>query len=430
MRYYILPILAIILFVGCTSNVNLRELDITSDELDFGIVELNKSVFENVEIFNNTHKTLEITIEFIADEDSDFELITDCESGPILPEETFIIEIKFRSETLGEKSAKLKLNYNHMGSPTTIEISAKCIKYDIQLHPYADTIEFKDTLLNTTSFMVVNIKNVGNFPLDISSITFDETSCFTFFAAQFPAYLGVNKLMMLIIYFSPVCTGEISDTMRVYYDSSSNPLEITLTGKGILPYVLDFLPIQYFSSENLPDDWSTEGINDCWEQGKPEGCCDISPYNGNSCVGTKITGNYLDNCDSRLISPVVNLTKSTIPVLSFTHWICTKYEQTGDGGFIEIRKSDTGKPDSWSAWETLSNVTPNYSVSNFNDSGHGAFAGVAESQKWKTVSVDIKDYRGKYVQIAWHFISDGSENSFGWYIDNVHIFEICENHGS
>ncbi len=430
MRYYIIPILAIILFVGCSSDVNFRELDINTKNLDFGIVELKKSVFENIEIFNNTHKTLEITIEFIGEEDSDFQLITDCESGPILPEDTFNIEIKFRSETLGEKSAQLKLNYNHMGSPTLIDISAKCIKYDIQLHPYAESVEFSDTLLNTTSFVVVSIKNVGNSPLDISSITFEKTTCFTFFTSQFPAYLGVNRLMMLILYFSPDCTGDISDTMRVYYDTSSNPLEITLTGNGILPYITDFLPIQYFNCDNMPEDWSTEGNKDCWELGKPEGCCEIKPFSGETCVGTIVKGNYLDNSDSRLISPVVNLSQSTTPVLTFAHWLCTKYEQWGDGGFLEIRKSDTGKADTWSEWETISNITPNYSVTNFCDTMHGAFAGIANNPDWKTVSVDLMDFRGKYIQIAWHFISDASDNSYGWYIDNVHIFEISQNHGS
>ncbi len=430
MKIFILPMTIIVLFVGCNANINLSKLDIASNELDFGIVELNKSVFQSIEVYNKTQNRLKVFIDFICDPDSAFELISNGGTEIIQPGETIFIEIKFNSDTLGEKSAKLELSYKNIGIPTVINMCAKCIKYDIQLHPYAEKIDFKNTSLNSSNLRVLNIKNVGNSPLEVNSITFEKTTCFTFYTSTLPVTLDENELMLVLLYFSPVNTKEISDTMRVYYSESDIPLEVELSGNGISYYVYDFMPIEYFNDDEMPTNWSIEGINNSWEIGKPDGFSNFQSYSGENCVGTTISGNYIDNSDTRLISPVVDLSRSCNPVLSFVHFVSTIYEQYGDGGFIEIRNSNTGEVDTWSEWEVLSNITPNYSVSNFSETSHGAFAGIAENYNWKTMSVDLGAYRGKYVQIAWHFMSDASENSQGWYIENVHVFEIRNNTGS
>ena len=154
---------------------------------------------------------------------------------------------------------------------------------------------------------------------------------------------------------------------------------------------------------NNPETWET-GLGDwfaergTWEVGTPSGGPGSS-YSGENCAGTVLNGDYHENVDSRLISPqFVVPAADDNPRLRFWQWYSFS---DSDKGFVQIKVED-------GEWETCS---PDYTSTS--------------SGVWTHSSLDLSDYAGSSVQIAFYFQSRTGGNypythvSSGWYIDNL-----------
>jgi len=117
-------------------------------------------------------------------------------------------------------------------------------------------------------------------------------------------------------------------------------------------------------------------------------------------VNTICDGNYPVNTDSRLISPVIDLTGVTLTGdeevhLRFWQW----FSYGDDHGYVQISE-DNGV--------TWTNLGSTY----YYSSG------------WSPRSIDITAYLGKEIRIAFYHIS-GSYNAYsGWSVDNVDVVRI------
>jgi bacillopeptidase F (M6 metalloprotease family) len=153
-----------------------------------------------------------------------------------------------------------------------------------------------------------------------------------------------------------------------------------------------------WSPTALQGGWSTD--QGSWEIGNPTSGPGAA-FEGSSCAGTVLNGNYLNGTDSRLISPPVSL--SSAPAFgklwfTFSHWYSF---YTGDSGQLEILLPD-------SSWAPIT----------------GAFD--RTSGGWTQNIVDISQYAGQTVQFGFHLHdspTSGSHVSTGWYVDKVGIVE-------
>ncbi len=150
--------------------------------------------------------------------------------------------------------------------------------------------------------------------------------------------------------------------------------------------------------ENGIGDWASE--KGTWEIGTPtSGPSNV--YNGQNCAATVLDGNYAEPVDSKLISPKITIPNaSENPRLRFWHWYSFS---TDDYGKVQIRVDGTDE------WEDIS---PSYSNTG--------------SSVWTYPFLDLSEYAGKSVQIAFYFHSNQagqyySNVSSGWYIDNIEI---------
>jgi hypothetical protein len=137
--------------------------------------------------------------------------------------------------------------------------------------------------------------------------------------------------------------------------------------------------------------------------------------------GSDITGEYGNNMDNSLMTPVLSLMNYDSATLTFWH----KYEfesLTGsnawDGSDVEI-SVDGG------AWQQI------FPVGWYDDyiygSNNGAFPeGTAvyahSSNGWKEAEFDLTSFIGHDIQIRFRFGSDGSVTEEGWYVDDVIVF--------
>jgi hypothetical protein len=144
-------------------------------------------------------------------------------------------------------------------------------------------------------------------------------------------------------------------------------------------------------------DWSAD--RGTWEVGKPTSGPG-SAFASTNCAATKLSGNYDEGVDSRLVSPVFIVPAvPDNPRLRFWHWFSFS---SFDTGIVQIRAGTN-------AWQDIS---PQYDITS--------------SGVWSSPSIDLGAYAGQSVQLGFRFTSTacggcGASVSSGWYIDEVTI---------
>ncbi len=155
----------------------------------------------------------------------------------------------------------------------------------------------------------------------------------------------------------------------------------------------------------MPHDWFVEG--GVWEVGEPT-AGPGQAHGGKYCAGTNLGGNYTSSCDSRLISPEMELQATPVNGqlwLSFWHWF--SIYNGNDIARVELRTPG-------GEWEPLSQGFA-------HASGH-----------WTQCALDLTPWIGQTVQFSWRVQDDGANSGYpsyspyiaeGWYVDNIGIVE-------
>ena len=111
------------------------------------------------------------------------------------------------------------------------------------------------------------------------------------------------------------------------------------------------------------------------------------------CVATVLNGDYPNYTNSNFISPkfVVPSVEEN-PRLRFWHYFSTP--EIHDSGVVKIYGED-------SVW---TNISPHY---------------YRQSGVWTYALLDLREYAGQEVKIAFYFYSNATYTSTGWYIDDI-----------
>ena len=164
-------------------------------------------------------------------------------------------------------------------------------------------------------------------------------------------------------------------------------------------------------SDNFESGWGNWSVdNGIWQIGTPtagpESC-----HSGSQCAGTNLNGKYDPNTDSRLITPSIYLPEITNAreEIHLRFWQWFSYASY-DAGYVQISTYDQ-KTHKWSGWQTVSPAI-----------GGGGYSG-GSSTGWSLMDVDLTNYAGKKIRIAFFHTADsfGGEESTGWYIDDIEI---------
>jgi hypothetical protein len=212
----------------------------------------------------------------------------------------------------------------------------------------------------------------------------------------------------------------------IYEPQSNSPKRMSPNGLRLAILLLSALLFADNSSRAQTNIWQ-ESLDDgngdsrwypemgVWQIGSPSvgpgtnssGCRAHSCPN---CVTTGLSGNYLPNQDSRFIriASFVVPASTNYPHLRFWHWYsfagvyCSpSYPypcDEGSYGYVEIKPGAA-------PWRQITN-SPTYS---------GSTCGA-----WWQASIDLSQYAGQTVQVAFHFHS-AAYTDVGWYIDDVEL---------
>lgn len=132
------------------------------------------------------------------------------------------------------------------------------------------------------------------------------------------------------------------------------------------------------------------------------GVTNTSSHSGGYSATDSPAGNYSINNDTTLTSPTIDLTSSSLPVLSFFHRYTT--EKAFDKGSVEI-STDNGV--------TFTNITP------LDSDGYSLFYSGTLST-FTPVAIDLSPYKSfNTVKIRFRLITDDTVVNDGWYIDDI-----------
>lgn len=173
-----------------------------------------------------------------------------------------------------------------------------------------------------------------------------------------------------------------------------------------------------FAYSQLPDTVFCEGwetgdngwsaTNGVWQTGRPTTAPPGNAHTGQNCAGTMLTGDYPANANSIWLSPATGI---SLPVISGDEKIELRFWH-----YFNIYGEDGGRvllsTDGGTVWDTLS------SVFDWN------------SNAWTQHTINLSIYAGSTIRLGFHFLSSGSLQAKGWYIDGVSIikgrFELAD----
>ena len=163
-------------------------------------------------------------------------------------------------------------------------------------------------------------------------------------------------------------------------------------------------------------DWDTGGD---WEVGTTSASDEPSPRSGVKCAGTVIGGTYSETGtwnENSLVSPPVDLSGATDPVLVFWQFINSYHHASG--GNVQISTDDGG------TWTILDNgiIDPDYNEDWVSPENPG-YTGNLSGKGWHEVRADLSAYVGEMVRVRFAFYAQVPAEGPGWYIDDVLITE-------
>ncbi|MFE4131103.1 S8 family serine peptidase [Peribacillus sp. YIM B13482] len=165
-------------------------------------------------------------------------------------------------------------------------------------------------------------------------------------------------------------------------------------------YTIDLLPgigLGYTEDfeEKPTTGWSSFGTNNDWDWGVPSSGPG-SASSGQKVYATNLAGNYSNGANMSLQMPPIDVPEGT-SYLQFKHWY--ELEKNYDFAHLFISKDGTN-------W---------VQAARFND----------KSNSWIDGEVNLSQYAGERIYIAFNVTSDGSVQKPGWYIDDVKLADTA-----
>jgi len=164
--------------------------------------------------------------------------------------------------------------------------------------------------------------------------------------------------------------------------------------------------------ENSPGGLNSQGG---WAWGTSQ---QVDAHSGSKVWGTILDGQYENGANYILTSEPVFIGTNT----SLSFWHQMHCQDNYDGGNVSVSINDGA---SWYLIYPSSGGTYSGTVYSMNEPGF-----TTDIVNWTKVSFDLASFANNEILIRWHFTSDGSVTSYGWFIDDVQVSGFAIKAGS
>ncbi|WP_308418987.1 S8 family peptidase [Virgibacillus oceani] len=225
--------------------------------------------------------------------------------------------------------------------------------------------------------------------------------------------------------------GKSVEALRVAGDSKSGEYAATIPGEDIAGDIFNYhfvindfgnnevtsddyviavhpgITVGYFEDfEATPAGWTSYGMNNYWEWGKPTFGPD-NAYSGENVYGTNLDGGTSLMSASNLGMPPIDLPEGE-SYLQFKQWY--SFYMVGDIavslGYIRISTDQEN-------WTRI-----------------GEFGGDGDSNGWINGEISLSQYAGQRVYIEFEYVSLGNMDKPGWYLDDVALSDTANSNAN
>ena len=217
------------------------DITLSRTSINFGDVVVGNTKNETFTITNIGNADLRIDNIARTNGSSDFNLVSPTSfpliltpNGPLIT-----VTLNFAPSSVGEKRATFTITSNDPDGAVALQVSGNGTlppQPDISLS--RSSIDFGDVVFNNQKTETFTISNTGNAFLRIDNIA--RTSGGSEFnlvsPTSFPIALNPNSPPMTItLNFTPSSTGEKNATFTITSNDPDGPVDVSVSGKGILP---------------------------------------------------------------------------------------------------------------------------------------------------------------------------------------------------
>lgn len=154
--------------------------------------------------------------------------------------------------------------------------------------------------------------------------------------------------------------------------------------------------------------WTHGGNCDEWELGMPT-FGPVQAHSGSYCWGTDLDGDYEDNSDNWLLSPLIEISSLSTAYLDF--WIWNSIVEGNPYNTVDYSWVDVSA-DGCVTFEPVSSMT-----GGINDDPE-----IPDVGGWSRIVLDLQKYAGDKIYVRFRFKSDANQHSSGTYIDDVLVY--------
>ena len=216
-----------------------------------------------------------------------------------------------------------------------------------------------------------------------------------------PSYASLRPVRLTFLSRSPHYQGLIGQTFyfQAVIEDDQAPNKMLAISNSVTMKIDGPSSVNVIYNEDFENGWGEwRAHGGIWQIGRP-GSAEPTPWSGSNCAGTALGGYYPRWHSARLESSNIQLpTIQPGEQIRLNFRQCLLYEYD-DYGWIEI------SPNSGKNWirANFSNV-------------------VSSNWLWTQASVDLSQFAGMTIMIAFVHHADGDQEYWGWYIDDLCIF--------
>jgi len=210
------------------------EIQLSTNSIAFGNVNLGSSVQQNFTISNAGNALLQITSLVVSGPNAaDFTESNNC-NGQVNPNSSCNVAVVFNPLQLGNLTASVIISDNDPTSPQTVALSGTGTQPIASFS--ASSLNFGTLLINTSATLPLVLTNTGTGTMTISRIYFSGSGAQWFSETNnCGTSLAANASCQIHVTFAPQALGTFTPTLNFSDNAPGSPQSIVLSGTGGQP---------------------------------------------------------------------------------------------------------------------------------------------------------------------------------------------------
>ena len=226
--------------IGINATATLSTLAATPSSVSFGNVVVGSDTSQTIRLQNIG--TSQVTISSITPSVSGIVISGVTTPINLAPGTSATLTAAYKPTAAGSVAGKITVTSNAVGSPTIVDLSATAAAASSATNAERNELEFwKCDGWDRLARSQLTVKSTGNTNASISKVTVTGTG-FVLGSSAASVILDPSQSESYTVNFDPKAAGSTSGTLTITSNAANSPLNIPLSGTGLLPPTTSSIP--------------------------------------------------------------------------------------------------------------------------------------------------------------------------------------------